>query len=281
MRVTDLRAAETGENLQIEFTIPMMTTEGLPLKTLQSIELRVAVSGGKESTIPVAGAAPGAFAPLIPAREWIGKEVTLMVRATGPKNKASDWSNFVTLGIEPPLATPLDVKAVSNEQGVLLTWRGSASRYRIFRSQAEQQPQPAGESDHPEFSDPQAQIGTAYRYYVQAVAGASQASEVAGPISITPKDEFPPAVPAGLTVDAGVNTIELSWQRNTEADFQGYNVYRSVEGGPFEKIASLIPVPAYRDLKVESGKKYRYAISAVDTTGLESKQSSPVESAAQ
>ena len=35
----------------------------------------------------------------------------------------------------------------------------------------------------------------------------------------------------------GTSTIELSWERNTEARFQGYNVYRAVGGGAFERIA--------------------------------------------
>ena len=43
-------------------------------------------------------------------------------------------------------------------------------------------------------------------------------------------DTFPPAVPVGLMAVAGVNSIELAWQRNTEDDFAGYQVYRSTDG---------------------------------------------------
>ena len=52
------------------------------------------------------------------------------------------------------------------------------------------------------------------------------------PAEITPKDKFPPEVPTGVTAAPGVNTIEVAWDRNTEADFKGYNVFRSVDGGP-------------------------------------------------
>jgi fibronectin type 3 domain-containing protein len=80
---------------------------------------------------------------------------------------------------------------------------------------------------------------------------------------------------------AGVGTIELAWERNVEDDFQGYNVYRSSEGAAFEKIAALIDAPAYSDRQIEAVRKYRYAVSAVDQTGNESRRSEPVEAAAE
>jgi fibronectin type 3 domain-containing protein len=70
-------------------------------------------------------------------------------------------------------------------------------------------------------------------------------------------------------------SIELAWTRNTEPDFRGYNIFRSVDNRPFEKIASLIGDPTYGDSNIEAGKKYRYTLSAVDLTGNESAQSSP------
>ena len=42
----------------------------------------------------------------IPAREWMGKDPAIAVRATGPKGKISDWSNLVVLPVRPPLAKP-------------------------------------------------------------------------------------------------------------------------------------------------------------------------------
>ena len=94
-------------------------------------------------------------------------------------------------------------------------------------------------------------------------------------------DIFPPAVPAGLTAVSSTNTIELAWERNTEPDFKGYNVYRSAEGGPLEKIASLIEAPTYSDRQIEPAKKYRYTVSAVDLTGNESQRSEVAEATAQ
>jgi hypothetical protein len=276
-RVSDLRAVERGENFIVAFTIPPITTEGLTLKSVKSVEVRVAVAGGGSTMEPVLADAPGAAGSVIPVREFVGKDVTLTVHATGPKGKTSEWSNEVRLHVEPPLATPADVKPANAPQGVRITWRGTSPHYRIFRATGDQPPAQIGETDTAEYLDTPVDNGTRYQYFVQGIASDSQQSDVAGPVEITPEHVFPPAVPAGLTAVPGVNSIELTWERNTEADFKGYNVYRSIEGGPFEKIADLITPPTYSDHQVESGKKYRYAISAVDLTGLESARSNVEE----
>ena len=98
---------------------------------------------------------------------------------------------------------------------------------------------------------------------------------------ITPEDKFAPAVPEGLSAVPAPQSIEIAWTRNTEADFRGYNIFRSVDGGPFEKYASLVEAPTFSDSKIEAGKKYRYQVSAVDLTGNESARAAPVEAAAQ
>ncbi|MGH9614602.1 MAG: fibronectin type III domain-containing protein, partial [Bryobacteraceae bacterium] len=96
---------------------------------------------------------------------------------------------------------------------------------------------------------------------------------------IIPVDTFPPAVPSGLTAAAGVSSVELAWERDTESDLKNYIVYRSAAGGPFEKIAE-VNTPSYSDLKVQSGKDYSYEVSAIDQLGNESERSKPVEAKA-
>jgi fibronectin type 3 domain-containing protein len=53
-----------------------------------------------------------------------------------------------------------------------------------------------------------------------------------------------------------------------------------LEDGKLEKIADIADAPSYSDRKLEAGKRYRYAISAVDKLGNESKLSEPVEATA-
>ncbi|HTD43959.1 MAG TPA: hypothetical protein VK687_07245 [Bryobacteraceae bacterium] len=280
-RVTDLRAAEYGANILVEFTLPALTTEGLALTKVKSLELRVS-AGAASQNVDLKTAGPGPIHDEIPANEWIGKDVLLTVRATGPKGKTSEWSNAVPLSVGVPLAMPANLVAENVAEGVRIRWQGGGPRYRIFRSLADQPPDRLAESDQPEYVDKTTSYGSVYKYFVQAVtADDLRQSEISEMAAITPRDEFPPAVPAGLSAVAGVGAIELAWQRNTEDDFRGYNVYRSTEGAMFEKVAALIDAPAYSDRQVEAGKRYRYAISSVDQAGNESARSEPVEVTAQ
>ncbi|MBV8841892.1 MAG: hypothetical protein JO307_03685 [Bryobacterales bacterium] len=284
--VVDLRAAEDGDRILVEFTIPPLTTEGLALKTVRSVDLYAGpantpfnpdtwVATARHYEIPAESPGPVAF-DQIPAREWVGQSIELAVRATGPKGKTSAWSNLIPLIVGTPLAVPTQVTAENTADGVKVTWVGSGPKYRVFRAAGNTQPMAIGETNNREYLDNSAQFGTKYDYMVMAFEGDTQRSVVSQTTSVTPEDKFPPAVPAGVTAAAGTNTIELAWVRNTEADFRGYNIYRATGDGSFEKIASLIETPVFSDSKVEAGKTYRYQISAVDLLGNESARSETV-----
>lgn len=287
LRVTDLRAAEYGDQILVQFTIAPLTTEGLPLMSLESAEVRAATgaatrptsTAGQNYSIPAT--APGPVSYQFAAGDWIGKQIALTVRATGPKGKTSEWSNPVALDVRPPLATPAQLHATSVPQGVRLTWEGGGAHFRIFRGAGEVVPSPFAESDKPEYIDTMADFGAPYKYFVQAIDGNTHQSAVSETVSITPMDTFPPAVPAGVTAVAGVNAIELVWERNTEDDFAGYSIYRSADGGAFERVAGPIDAPTYSDRAVDAGKKYSYAVTAIDKTGNESGRSMPVDVIAQ
>jgi len=288
--VTDLRAAEIGDAIAVEFTIPALTTEGLPLKNLRTVELAVGETGdpfsaeawsAKARRYPVAATASGTVMQDIPAREWIGKNIMIGVRATGPKGKTSAWSNFASVSVIQPVAAPSALRAQNVERGVAVTWQGEAAKYRVFRAVGDGKPAPLGDTDRPEYLDESTSYDTRYQYSVQALASETEQSTVAGPVTITPVDEFAPAAPAEVSAVAGAQAIELVWERNTEADFAGYNVYRSVEGGAFERVAAGVEAPVFSDMRVEAGKRYRYRISAVDLKGNESAPSAVAEVVAQ
>jgi hypothetical protein len=284
-RITDLRAAEYSDQILVQFTIGTLTTEGLTLTSIKSVELQVG-GDGSPKMLQVSAKMPGPVDDQFAAKDWVGKQVTLRVRATGPKGKASDWSNAVTLAVGVPLATPANFQAVSDPKGVRLTWEGSfgseaGGRYRIFRGSGDAMPQRLAESDKPEYVDTAVDFGSPYRYFVQALVGELRQSEISAIVGVTPADTFPPAVPAGLMAVAGVNSIELAWQPNTEEDLTGYQVYRAVEGGTAERIAGPIDAPNFSDRTVEIGRKYSYTITAIDRTGNESAHSTAVEVTAQ
>jgi fibronectin type 3 domain-containing protein len=168
-----------------------------------------------------------------------------------------------------------------------LTWApqtGATVEYRVLKQgPAEQKPEVAATVKTPEYIDNRAVFGQTYQYSVQAFikSGSTEAqSALSEPVSITPEDRFPPAVPSGVGASRGISSIELSWDPVPDTDLRGYYVYRAAGDGALQRLGELLIAPAYSDRAVESGRKYRYAISAIDRAGNESAQSSTVEATA-
>ena len=263
-KVADLRAVQRGGKIIIDFTIPARTTEGLLIKRLGPPDLQI---GDK----PVE--APSDTGHIeVPAKDWIGQDAAVRVRINNARGRYSDWSNTVTLSVVPPLEPPSDLLAKSDPQGVRITWAGAGEKWRVVRLGDAS----TAEVDHAEYLDTGAAFGTEHRYQVVALLKAAE-SEPSAIVSITPKDEFPPAAPAALTALAGINSVELSWDRNTEEDLKGYRMYRAVDAGPFATVAAMVEEPSYSDKTVIPGKKYRYAVSAIDQAGNESAKSAAIE----
>ena len=263
-KVIDLRAVQRGGKIIVDFTIPVRTTEGLLIKQLGPPDLEI---GGK----PVEAPSDKGHVE-VPAKDWIGQDAVVRVRINNARGRYSDWSNTVTLSVVPPLEPPSDLLAKSDPQGVRLTWAGAGEKWRVVRLGDSK----TAESDHAEYIDTDAAFGKEERYQVVALLKTAE-SEPSAIVSITPKDEFPPAAPAALTALAGIDSVELSWDRNTEEDLKGYRMYRAVEAGPFAPVADLLEEPSYSDKTVMPGKNYRYAVSAIDQTGNESAKSAPIE----
>jgi fibronectin type 3 domain-containing protein len=153
--------------------------------------------------------------------------------------------------------------------------------WRIFRRAGEQPDvTPIGVADKPEFIDTTTEYGKQYEYSVRAVlkAGGGEAeSEMSSVAAISPVDRFAPGTPTGLTALAATDSIELAWDPSPEADLRGYRLYRADPHGDFSVVAEIEGTPAYSDRKIEQGKKYRYAVAAVDQLNNESPRSDPVE----
>jgi len=288
--IIDLAAVERGGKLEISFTIPALTTEGMAVKTVGAIDLRVGPSnpGGFKPDEWAAGARrvavtspenPRNIQTSTPIQDFIGKEVIAGVRIAGSKGRYSAWSNLVTVPIEAPLPAPADVAAEAVPEGVRVQWSGPAgTKVRIFRATGDDtKPVQLAAADGSPYLDTTAEYGKTYTYYVQAMHDKTE-SDVAESKPLTPKDTFAPAVPVGLTASAAVSSIELAWERDTEPDLKGYHIFRAAGDGPFELLAA-VDVPSYSDTKVEAGKRYRYQVTAFDQAGNESKPSAEASAA--
>ena len=129
-----------------------------------------------------------------------------------------------------------------------------------------------GTAENAEYVDTTAEWDTPYTYTVIARLGSAE-SLPSAPVAANHLDTFAPSVPAGLAALAAPASIELSWSRSPEPDLKGYYLFRSVNGGAFEKVGDLLPLPTYSDKNVEHGKVYRYAVSAIDQKANESARS--------
>ncbi len=86
-----------------------------------------------------------------------------------------------------------------------------------------------------------------------------------------------PAAPANLASTAGDSVINLTWNANTEADFSGYNVYRSQTSGTgFVLIASGLTESHFEDTDVVNYTNYFYTVTVTDVGENESAFSSEV-----
>ncbi|MEN6603438.1 MAG: hypothetical protein ABFD86_13575 [Bryobacteraceae bacterium] len=292
-KVAGLRAIQRGGNIIIEFTVPDRTTEDLPIVRLGEVELRVGPGGAQpfdfgrwcESAlrIPVTASAPGPVEVTTPIRNWAGQDVLFAVRASKAKGRFSDWAGPNVLHVVEPVLAPKGLRAEAVSTGVKLSWQAArqALGFRVYRrAEGEKEDGMVAESAASGWIDTSTVYGKRYDYRVQAVVKTGESvaeSEISPPVEIVTADKFPPAVPVGLSAASTPESVELTWERNTEPDFAFYRVYRSLDGTAFEKIADSLQSPSYSDHTAARGKQYRYMVSAVDLLGNESARSQPVE----
>lgn len=244
-----------------------------------------------------------------------GGSVVYIVRTRASQKRASADSNAVSVRVFRVPERIASVEARVTESAIELTWPVPArtsggeplsglSGYRIYRSEinpaaasssAPVVPQKKGESgssplavsDTNSYNDTSFAFDRTYVYTVRSVIQVENSSlESSGsqPVTVTPRDTFPPAAPQGLVAALlpgtapGTFVADLSWSISLETDLAGYRVYRSEQEGARGQALNpeLLPTPAIRDTSVEPGHRYWYTVTAVDHAGNESAPSAPV-----
>jgi len=291
-RVLDLSAAEHGDKILVQFTLPTRTTENLLIQKPVTAELGIGpastpfdlweANAKRFTDIPTA---KPAVKYEVPAAAWIGKDVVIAVRILSDKDRTAGWSNQVTLSVITPLAPPAGLDPQAVPEGIRLTWQGAAPMYRIFRRvDGDENAATLAETDRRTYTDTTIEYLKTYHYSVEAfrAAGDVRASSERTPeAGITPKDVWPPPVPTGLAAIASPGRVELAWDPSVAPDLAGYNIYRVEGQGPLMKIGEMREGPSYSDHGVVPGKTYRYAVSAFDQIPNESERSAPVSIQAQ
>jgi murein DD-endopeptidase MepM/ murein hydrolase activator NlpD len=93
------------------------------------------------------------------------------------------------------------------------------------------------------------------------------------------EDVTPPAVPTGLSAEAGDREVTLTWNPNTESDLAEYRLYRFVL--PQRETEYVDDISAgtetFTDTDLTNGREHSYWVTAVDDAGNESDFSEEVQ----
>ena len=244
-----------------------------------------------------------------------GGALAYVVRTRATRKRASADSSVVIVRVYPVPAPIASVEARVTESGVELSWPlptataagdpiPTIAGYRIYRLEihppasapSPQEPPPGrpelhaallAASESNSYRDTSVVSEHTYVYTVHSVIqleGSELESSDSQPVTVTPRDIFPPAAPQGLVAallpgaTPGTVLVDISWSINLETDLAGYRVYRSEQEGDKGRLitSELLPTPAVRDTTVEPGHRYWYTVTAVDRAGNESAPSTPV-----
>jgi fibronectin type 3 domain-containing protein len=168
----------------------------------------------------------------------------------------------------PAAPTNLTGSAISSTQ-VNLSWTASTSsnvtHYNVYRDNTVIA-NPTGTS----YNDTSASASTTYTYSVTAVNSSSLESTQSNTISVaTPP--YPPAAPTNLTGSAISSTqVNLSWTASTSSNVTHYNVFRD------NTVIANPTGTSYNDTSASASTTYTYAVTAVNSSSLESTQSNTI-----
>jgi hypothetical protein len=102
-------------------------------------------------------------------------------------------------------------------------------------------------------------------------------------VDAVPADSVAPAAPTGLlATPKSHESILLTWEPNTEADLEGYNVYRSTDPSPGDwglpiNDKGVLDVESYEDTGLGDQITYYYVVTATDEVPNESEYSNVAE----
>jgi fibronectin type 3 domain-containing protein len=169
----------------------------------------------------------------------------------------------------------MDLRATTDDRGIVLKWRVSPRTlgirsYHIYRSDTgnEEDLEPYGTTKWAEkfFVDSNVERNQPYAYQVRSVK-MNEGIPMESQPSRTVRVSLPAATieaPEDINVISTSKGIRIFWKpvrmRNAEVR---YDIYRSPEGKPYEKINEKpLTEPSYDDQEVKRGVMYRYAVTA-------------------
>jgi hypothetical protein len=298
--VEHLSAERYGDAVELHWTTPLRTTDGVALETAHHYAGPYAAEICRSALpfpagvctpmtrIPVVAGKPGTYRDVLMAPWSAGAPGVMLyrVRVVNAKGRGAEGAEIAVASgaAVPPITGLLAAPAAG---GVALRWQplqGSAGDRVLLRVVRGNSARTETLAVEPTLNDPGgaddagARVGveqsyTAFRSRTvtigkqQLTLNSAQATVSVAASALPP----PPAAPVGL--EAVVNTlgaseIDLVWQASDEAGVTGYLVYRAEDNGtPTAITPQPIHAFSYSDSAVRAGVRYRYRVAAVNANG--------------
>jgi hypothetical protein len=313
--VEDLNFVRKGTRVVLSWAPPSQTTEHLLLRhpgvtyicrtigqyPVNECKMVKRLSPDEVATVTDKNREKAIFEDVLPA-DAIGASgfATYSIDVFNDRGRSAGLSNQVRVPLAYTLPPPQDLRATVTTNGPVLQWNavqsptvaGLTFQYRVMRrldgtpNFSQVQDVRADSAGAKSLVDGGFEWEKRYDYKlvpITQIAGQNGAPlEVEGEdsptVSVTVKDIFPPAQPAGVqAVFSSVGQkpfLDLTWTPNTETDLAGYEVFRH-EGSsePVMITAQPVKAPSFRDDNVKLGTKYFYSVLAIDLRGNRSSRS--------
>jgi hypothetical protein len=217
------------------------------------------------------------------------------VRYVNASGQRAAFSNFLLLEPAARVAQAPTIIATGKEVGenaITISWQPPAANidgstpvnllgynvYRVEESEDVNSQTPINDSlvSGTQYQDKNFKFGEGYRYVARSVSLGTEGAQVeslnSNSIAVSPRDDFLPSAPAGVTAAAAPGRISIFFPANPEADIAGYNIYRSTDPDlakdKWNKLnPGLLTRTTFQDERVEAGKRYYYFLTAVDQAG--------------
>ena len=113
--------------------------------------------------------------------------------------------------------------------------------------------------------------GKTYRYFITEVDKSGNESKKSAVLEITPTDIYPPSPPVNLSFSTLGRRASLKWLAPKDDDVAGYNIWYSRNGKKWKRLNKELYKKTEISIKIVEGAYY--GVSAIDTSGNESKKS--------
>jgi hypothetical protein len=211
------------------------------------------------------------------------KQHSFAIRYSYEKDKAP-LSKIVTLETVIPTKAIEDLSIVKENKVIKLKWSRPklnlnnaviryVTGYRVYRKIEKGDFSPLNRENVLEeyYEDTDTGRDGEYFYTVSSILSQEIESEPSNIVSVKVEDVFPPDPPSNLISFRADDHIFLTWHEITEKDLDFYRIFRkSSPDDEFKLLADKVKQNYFKDLTVQKGVLYIYAVTAIDKKGNES-----------